>query len=143
IEHQDLTGSALDDAADKLGFGPSTRALLQFPETIDMMCMKMDWTTQLGQAFTADQAAVLDAVQRLRKQAKNVGNLESSAQLAVATEKQGDKEIVTVKPADPEVVYVPTYHPVAVYAPPPANIPPPTTIPVAGATTTTVTAPGT
>ena len=144
IEHQDLTGSALDDAADKLGFGTSTRALLQFPETVDMMCMKMDWTTELGQAFTADQAGVLDAVQRLRVQAKDVGNLESSAQLKVETEKQEDKEVVTVKPADPEVVYVPKYDPAAVYAPPPATIPPPTTIPVAAAapaaaTTTTTT----
>ena len=50
-----------------------------------MMCMQMDWTTELGQAFTADQAAVLDAVQRLRKQAKDVGNLETSAQLKVDT----------------------------------------------------------
>ena len=139
IEHQDLTGSALDDAADKLGFGPSTRALLQFPETIDMMCMKMDWTTELGQAFTADQSAVLDAVQRLRTQAKDVGNFESSAQLKVETEKQEGKEVVTVKPADPEVVYVPKYDPAAVYAPPPATIPPPTTIPVAATTTTTTT----
>src|SRR6185503_20982163 len=78
IAHQDLTGSALDQEASKLGFSPSTRALLQFPETVDMMCMQMDWTTQLGQAFTADQGAVLDAVQRLRTQAKDVGNLESS-----------------------------------------------------------------
>ena len=30
------------------GICPSTRALLQFPEIIDMRCMKMDWTTQDG-----------------------------------------------------------------------------------------------
>jgi hypothetical protein len=143
IAHQDLTGSKIDDEAGKLGFSPSVRALLQFPEALDMMCMKMDWTTQLGQAFTADQAGVLDAVQRLRKQAQDVGNLKSSPQLAVETEKEEGKEVVTVKPADPKVVYVPQYDPVAVYAPPPANIPPPTTIPVSGATTTTLTAPGT
>jgi hypothetical protein len=141
IAHQDLSGADVDKEAEKLGFSPSVRALLQFPETVDMMCMKMDWTTQLGQAFTADQAGVLDAVQRLRQQAKEVGNLQSSAQLAVATEKQDDKEIVTVKPADPKVVYVPKYDPVAVYAPPPANIPPPSTVPVA--TTTVTTPPGT
>ena len=101
IAHQDLTGSALDKEAAKLGFSPSTRALLQFPETVDMMCMQMDWTTQLGQAFTADQGAVLDAVQRLRTQAKDVGNLESSKQLKVETETQEGKEVVTVAPADP------------------------------------------
>jgi hypothetical protein len=141
IENQDLRGAELDEAAQKLGLSPSVRALLQFPETVDMMCMKMDWTTQLGQAFTADQGAVLDAVQRLRRQATDVGNLKSSEQLTVETEKQQDKEVVTVKPADPEVVYVPKYDPVAVYAPPPASIPPPTTVAVAGTTTTTAAAP--
>jgi len=139
IAHQDLTGSALDEEAAKLGFSPSTRALLQFPETVDMMCMQMDWTTQLGQAFTADQGAVLDAVQRLRTQAKDVGNLESSKQLKVETETQEGKEVVTVAPADPQVVYVPKYDPQAVYAPPPATIPPPTTINITPAPGTTIT----
>lgn len=141
LEHQDLDGAALDDAASKLGMSPSMRALLQFPETVDMMCMKMDWTTQLGQAFTADQAGVLDAVQRLRAQARDVGNLASGDQLKVQTESQDGKEVVTVAPADPKVVYVPKYDPVAVYAPPPATIPPPTTVavPPPGMTTTTTT----
>jgi hypothetical protein len=125
VAHQDLKGDQIDAEAQKLGFSPSVRALLQFPETVDMMCMKMDWTTQLGQAFTADQAAVLDRRQRLRQQAKDVGNLKSSPQMAVETETQNDKEVVTVKPAKPDVVYVPNVRPVAVYAPPPATIPPP------------------
>ena len=145
IENQDLPGDKLDSEAGKLGLSPSVRALVQFPEVMDMMCMKMDWTTELGQAFTADQAAVLDAVQRLRMQAKDVGNLESSPQLKVETESQDGKEIVTVEPPSPEVVYVPKYDPTAVYAPPPANIPPPTTVNVTGApgTTTTVSSSGT
>ena len=139
VAHQDLKGDQIDAEAQKLGLSTSVRALLQFPETMDMMCMKLDWTTQLGQAFTQDQAAVLDAVQRLRQQAKDVGNLQSSAQLAVETEQQDDKEVVTVKPANPDVVYVPKYDPVAVYAPPPATIPPPTTVNVQAAPGTTVT----
>ena len=143
IENQDLDGSALDDEAGKLGLSPSVRALVQFPEVMDMMCMQMEWTTELGQAFTADQGAVLDAVQRLRAQAKDVGNLESSEQLKVETESQDGKEIITVEPPSPEVVYVPKYDPAAVYAPAPATIPPPTTINVSGTGTTTVTSSGT
>jgi len=145
IEHQDLSGSELDDQAGGLGLSPSVRALLQFPDVLDMMCMQMDWTTELGQAFTADQGAVLDAVQRLRAQAKDVGNLASSPQLKVETESQDGKEIITVAPPSPEVVYVPKYDPQAVYAPPPATIPPPSTINVtpAAGTTTTVTSSGT
>ena len=145
IENQELSGSQLDDEAAKLNLSPSVRALVQFPEVMDMMCMQMDWTTELGEAFTADQGAVLDAVQRLRAQAKDVGNLESSEQLKVDTETQDGKEIITVEPPSQEVVYVPKYDPAAVYAPPPATIPPPTTINVSGAagTTTTVTTSGT
>jgi hypothetical protein len=144
IEHQDLPGNRIDDEAQKLGLSVSTRALLQFPEVMDMMCMQMDWTTELGQAFTADQGAMLDAVQRLRAQAKDVGNLASSPQLKVGTESQDGKEIVTIDPPSPEVVYVPKYDPQAVYAPPPASIPPPSTINVSTApgTTTTVTTAG-
>ena len=43
-----------------------------------MMCMELGWTTELGEAFVADQAGVLDAIQRLRTQAIDVGNLQSS-----------------------------------------------------------------
>jgi uncharacterized protein DUF3300 len=145
IDHQDLSGKQVDDEAAKLGLSPSVRALLQFPEALDMMCMQMDWTTELGQAFTADQGAVLDAVQRLRAQAKDVGNLQSSPQLKVETESQDGKEVITVDPPSPDVVYVPKYDPQAVYAPPPATIPPPSTINVASApgTATTVTTSGT
>ena len=131
LEHQDLKGRALNDEAANLGLGQATSALLQFPDVMDMMCSKIDWTTDLGAAFTADQAAVLDAVQRMRQQAQDVGNLKSSDQLAVKTETQEGKSAITIAPAKPEVVYVPKYDPVAVYAPPPATIPPPTTTVVA------------
>ena len=48
-------------------------------------------------------------------------------------------EVVTVAPADPKVVYVPQYDPQAVYAPPPATIPPPTTINITPGPGTTIT----
>jgi hypothetical protein len=85
-----------------------------------MMCLEMGWTTELGQAYVNDQAGVLDAVQRLRAQAKDVGNLKSSEQLKVATEVQQGHHVITVSPPSPQVVYVPQYDPVAAYAPAPA-----------------------
>jgi hypothetical protein len=132
LENQNLSGKALDDAATKVGFTPPVRALVNFPDTLDMMCREMDWTTQLGEAFTADQAGVLDAVQRLRKQAESVGNLQTSPQMTVDNETQDGKEVIVLKPAANGEVYVPSYDPVAVYAPPPATA-------VAPATTTTTT----
>jgi hypothetical protein len=130
IQNASLDAKQLNEAAGSLGLSTSMRALLAFPEVVDMMCMKLDWTTELGQAFTADQGAVLDAVQRLRAQAKEVGNLASSEQLKVETVAQetpdaGTREVITVSPPSPQVVYVPAYDPAAVYAPPPATIPAP------------------
>jgi hypothetical protein len=139
LENQNLSGKALDQAASKLGMSTSMRAVLQFPETVDMMCMNIEWTTRLGQAFLADQGAVLAAVQRLRAQAQAVGNLKTAGPLKVEDEKQGDQTVIVIQPADPKVVYVPQYDPVAVYAPPPAVIPPPAAVAPAATTPATTT----
>jgi hypothetical protein len=119
LQNQSLKGDVLEQAASKIGFTPPTRALLQFPATLDMMCQEMAWTTELGQAFVTDQQGVLDAVQRLRFQAQDVGNLKSSPQMEVSLEDQDGEQVIYLKPADPEVVYVPQYDPVAAYAPAP------------------------
>ena len=139
IANEGLKGQALDDAAAKVGFTPPIRALVQFPQTVDMMCMEMGWTTELGEAFVADQAGVLDAVQRLRKQAMDVGNLKTSEAMVVEETEQDGEEIVVLKPPKPDVVYVPTYDPQAAYAPAPAPAAPaaPTTTTTTAATTTT------
>jgi hypothetical protein len=134
LQNQGLKGDALDEAAAGVGFTPPVRALVQFPETVDMMCLELGWTTEVGEAFVADQAGVLAAVQRLRRQAMDVGNLQSSAQMKVETELQEGEEVVVLKPAQPEIVYVPQYDPVAAYAPPP----PATAAAPATTTTTTV-----
>jgi hypothetical protein len=128
IANESLKGKALDDGAAQAGFTPPIRALVQFPQTIDQMCMELGWTTELGQAFVADQAGVLDAVQRLRKQAIDVGNLKTSPAMLVETEQQEGQEVVVLKPPKPEVVYVPTYDPQAAYAPAPASVPQTTTV---------------
>ena len=107
LQNTGLKGGALDDAAAAAGFTPPVRALVQFPETVDMMCLELGWTTELGEAFVADQPGVLDAVQRLRKQAKDVGNLQSTEQMTVEMQQQEGQEVVVLKPAQPEVVYVP------------------------------------
>ena len=117
LQNTSLKGKALDDAAASAGFTPPMRALVQFPETVDMMCMELGWTTELGEAFVADQAGVLDSIQRLRTQAIEAGNLQSSEQMQVETEQQEGKDVVMLKPADPQVVYVPQYDPVTAYAP--------------------------
>ena len=119
LDNQNLTGKELDAATEKLGFSPAVRALVQFPEVVDMMCSQLDWTREVGQAFGADQQGVLDSIQRLRSQAAAVGNLKSSPQQKVETKKEADKEVIVVEPADPKIVYVPQYNPQVVYTTPP------------------------
>ena len=119
LENETLKGDPLDAAAQKAGFGPAVRGLMQFPTVVDMMCQEIDWTKQVGAAFTSDQKAVLDAIQRLRAQAADVGNLKTTPQQTVETTKEDGKEIIEVKPADPKVVYVPQYDPTVVYTTPP------------------------
>lgn len=129
LQNQNLKEKALDQAAKTAGFTAPVRGLLQSPEVIDMMCSELNWTTELGQAFVNDQAGVLDAVQRLRAQAKATGNLKTSPQLKVDTEVKENKEVITVSPPSPTVVYVPQYDPAAVYAPAPAAAPAPVSAP--------------
>src|SRR5262245_3512162 len=57
---------------------PSIQALLSFPTVLKMMSDKIDWTTQLGQAVSANQANVMAAVQAVRRQAHQAGNLKSN-----------------------------------------------------------------
>lgn len=122
LQNEKLTGDELDKATETAGFGPAMRALVHFPTVVDMMCQQIDWTRQVGSAFSSDQKSVLDAVQRLRAQAAEVGNLKSTPEQTVETKTDNNKVVVEVKPADPKVVYVPTYDPQGVYTtPPPAT----------------------
>jgi hypothetical protein len=120
IDHPQLADKELDLAATAAGFTPPMRALMQFRQIVDQMCLKMGWTTELGQAFTNDQAGVLAAVQRLRRQAQDAGHLENSPQMAVATQEQGDQKVIVISPPNPQVVYVPQYDPTTAYVPAPA-----------------------
>ena len=119
IDHPNLADKALDQAAAAAGFTPPMRALMQFRQVVDQMCLKMGWTAELGQAFTNDQAGVLAAVQRLRRQAQEAGNLQDSPQMAVETQDQGGQDTIVISPPSPQVVYVPQYDPMTAYAPAP------------------------
>ena len=54
-----LTGTALTDAAQQQGFDPAFIALVSFPQVLDMMAQHIDDYAAIGNAFSANQAAVL------------------------------------------------------------------------------------
>jgi hypothetical protein len=122
-KNSQLKGSAVQEAAQKEGFDASYIALSTFPDVAHMMAEKGDWTKKLGQAFSADQQGVFDSIQRLRAQAEKQGNLKTTQQQEVVTQKtQSGTEVIVIQPANPQVVYVPQYNPTVVYtqpAPPP------------------------
>jgi hypothetical protein len=114
-QHHYLTGGSLAAAiaGDRLPWEPSVQALLPFPSVLDMMASDMPWTQELGNAFLAQPAQVMDAVQGNRQQAVNYGYLRSNAQVTVVT--GPDIEIV---PVNPDYIVVPYYDPLIVFAPP-------------------------
>ena len=108
-----------DDAVESVqekSWDPSVMSLVAFPQVMRMMGEQPDWVQRLGDAFLADSEAVMDAVQKLRKKAKEEGNLETTEQQTVVVEQPSSTEtIIIVEPADPDVVYVPVYNPTVVY----------------------------
>jgi Protein of unknown function (DUF3300) len=122
--NKNLQGKALADAVAKQPWDPSVQGLVEFPDVVQRMAGNIQWTTDLGNAFLAQQSDVMDAVQRLRGKAQGTGNLKTSAQQTVQTETvSSGKQVITIEQANPEVVYVPSYDPTVVYGPAPAEYP--------------------
>lgn len=106
-----LKGNDLSALLADQDWDPSVKALLPFPAILKVMDEHLDWTEHLGEAFLAQQADVMDAVQRLRHRAETAGTLKSSAQETVSSD-GGD---VTISPPPSDVIYVPAYDPWCVY----------------------------
>ncbi|WP_248295200.1 DUF3300 domain-containing protein [Paraburkholderia sp. UYCP14C] len=83
------------------------KALLNYPVIVKQMSTDLDWTINLGEAVVTDQGAVLEAIQRFRRQTQSAGHLKSDDKQTVVVE----KEIIKIQPADPQVIYVPQYNP--------------------------------
>src|SRR5580692_4520596 len=123
-QHKDLKGKALADAALKEDWDPSIQALAGLPDLVKQLADNIKWTTDLGNAFLAQQSDVMDAVQRMRKKAESAGNLKSTEQQKVETKVVESKQVVIIEQASPEVVYVPSYNPTVVYGAPVYPYPP-------------------
>ncbi|MGH9882035.1 MAG: DUF3300 domain-containing protein, partial [Pyrinomonadaceae bacterium] len=115
-KNKNLQGQALADAVAKQPWDPSIQGLVAYPDVVTRMADNIQWTTDLGNAFLAQQSDVMDAVQRLRGKAQGTGNLKTSAQQVVQTETvPSGKQVIEIQQANPDVVYVPSYDPTVVY----------------------------
>ena len=118
MDHRNLTGDPLAQAiqADNLPWDPSVLALLPFPTVLDMMARDPAWTAQLGDAVLNQRQDVMDAVQRMRRQARDFGYLNTNAYDDVVD----NGGYVEIQPLNPAYYYVPIYDPLVVfYAPRP------------------------
>lgn len=113
-----LQGPQLVAAARQQNWDPSIQALVVFPDVLNRLNSDIRWTTDLGNAFLAQQADVMNAVQHMRAEARANGKLNSNGQETVTTQAQGDQTAIQIQPADPQVVYVPAYNPEYVWGPP-------------------------
>ena len=110
-QNKGLQGDALADALEKQDWDPSVKSLANFPQVLQMMSERLDWTQKLGDAFLAQENDVMDTVQVLRRRAEAAGNLNTTQEQKVVVE----KETIIIEPANPQVIYVPTYNPTVVY----------------------------
>src|SRR5262245_30303860 len=132
-----VSGQTLEEAMQRQPWDPSVKALTAVPQALQMMNDKLDWTRQLGDAFLAQQADVLNAVQQLRARADNSGNLKSNEYQKVTKEaapppsappRQGGQPasapsssaaaptyVYTIDSTNPDQYYLPIYDPGIVY----------------------------
>jgi Protein of unknown function (DUF3300) len=104
--------------------GPERSGFGSFSSALKLLDENIQWTTDPGNAFLEQQGDLMDAVQRMRKKAKDSGKLESTKEQKVEVKTIETKTIVEIQPADPQVIYVPTYNPTVVYGPPVYAYPP-------------------
>jgi Protein of unknown function (DUF3300) len=92
--------------------------MVAFPDVLQLLTQDVRWTTDLGNAFLAQQADVMDAIQRLRFQAQQNGRLSGTSQQVVRDETGPGQSAIEIQPANPQVIYVPAYNPSYVWGPP-------------------------
>lgn len=89
----------------------SVKSLSHYPDVVKWMDENLAWTKQAGEAFAAQPADVMKAIQRLRAAARAAGTLTDTPQQRIVIEEDN----IAIIPADPEVIYVPRYDPEVVY----------------------------
>ena len=117
-QNRNLQGAQLLDAAKQQNWDPSVQALVAFPDALNLLSNDIRWATDLGNAFLAQQADVMSAIQRMRARASANGRLRSTPQQVVTNESQDGQSAIEIQPADPQVIYVPVYQPEYVWGPP-------------------------
>ncbi len=108
-----LTGDKLDDVLKGKSWDLSVKSLCHFPKVLDMMSLKLEFTTDLGNAYLNQETQVMDTIQKLRAKARSAGSLGYMDKEKIVL----DDQYISIEPVEPEVVYLPVYDPCLVYGP--------------------------
>ena len=92
-----LQGEELTKAAAKQPWDAAVQALVAFPQALALLDANIQWTTDLGNAFLDQQGDVMDAVQRMRKKAKDAGKLETTKEQKVEVKTVEQKTVIVVR----------------------------------------------
>ncbi len=111
VAYSYITSGGDPNQIDAQNWDSSVKALARYPDVLKMLNDNLAWTTQLGQTFLNQAPDVMNAIQSLRAQAQQLGNLPDSPQESIASD-DGDIEIL---PAYPDMLYVPAYDPAEVF----------------------------
>jgi hypothetical protein len=103
----------LTAAVQEQNWDASVQALVVFPDVLKELNADVNWTTNLGNAFLAQQQDLMDAVQALRQKAQQAGKLSSTPQEQVSE----DQGTIAINPNDPGGICVPEYNPVWIWGP--------------------------
>jgi len=112
---KNLKGDQLKTEVDKQAWDESVKALASTASVLSMMSEKLDWSKGLGDAVLAQQADVMDAIQRLRSKAQANNKLTTTKQQKVSVQQQETRQAIVIEPAVPDEIYVPYYDPAVVY----------------------------
>jgi hypothetical protein len=117
-QNRNLAGEGLLKAAKKQNWDPSVQALVILPDVLTRLNTDVRWTTDLGNAYLAQPADVMNAIQRMRAKAEANGKLQSGSQETVTTANENGQSAIEIEPTDPEEIYVPQYNPAYIWGPP-------------------------
>src|SRR4051812_32451486 len=93
-QNSTLKDKALLDAVEKQPWDPSVQAMAALPEVVKRLGDDIGWTADLGNAFLAQQADVMEAIQRMRTKAQEKGTLKTTEQQKVETTVVESKRVI-------------------------------------------------
>src|SRR5437667_12159749 len=75
-KNKNLKGQALSGAVEKQSWDPSIQAMATFPDVVNRLADNIQWTTDMGNAFLAQESDVMASIQSMRAKAQSQGNLK-------------------------------------------------------------------